>query len=463
MTANMTLPPPASPEPRSDDKGQRPRAPVSDHSAPGSHAAWLLPLTSRKTTQLSKHDGPLFFVGIDWAAAEHAICVLDQTGKKAAAFTIAHTATGFTRLAARLAKLGTPAQMPIAIERPDGRLVDALLEAGHPVLPVKPTAIKTWRESEAPSGAKSDPGDAAVIADYLRVRFHRLRPAAPLSGHTTSVRAVARTRSELVEARVAATNQLAALLDAHWPGAKAIFANLESAIALTFLTAYPTAASATGLTEQHLAEFCAQHGYSGKKPAAVLMARLRSAPAGTLDPVACEGIRAATLAQVGVLTALNTAIKNLDRASGQAMDTHPDGKIFRSFPRAGTINASQILAEWGEARAAFDHPDAIAALAGITPVTKASGKHRSVSFRWACNKRLRVAITTFAANSRFSSPWAADVYDRARASGKDHPHATRILARAWVRVMWRCWQDGTTYDPTLHGNARRPAEMQAAA
>ncbi|MGH4019750.1 MAG: IS110 family transposase [Pseudonocardiaceae bacterium] len=412
---------------------------------------------------LSQHDGPLFFVGIDWAATEHAVCVLDRDGRKTAAFTIAHTVAGFDRLAARLSKLGPTEQVPVAIERPDGRLVDALLEAGHPVLPVKPNAIKTWREAEVLSGAKSDPGDAHVIADYLRVRFHRLRPAAPLSGHTKALRAVVRTRTDLVEARITATNQLAALLDAHWPGAKAIFANIESAIALAFLTAYPTAASAASLTEKRLAAFCKEQGYSGKKPAAVLLARLRGAPAGTLDPVVSEGIRDAVLAQVGMLTALNTAIKTLDRSIAEKMDTHPDGEIFRSFPRAGIINAAQILAEWGDARAAFDHPDAIAALAGITPVTKASGKQRGVSFRWACNKRLRLAITTFAANSRFSSPWATDIYQRARASGKDHPHATRILARAWVRVIWRCWQNNTPYDPTLHGNARQSTEQQVAA
>jgi transposase len=418
---------------------------------------------SRKTTQLSQHDGPLFFVGIDWAAAEHAVCVLDSDGRKAAAFTIDHTATGFARLAARLGKLGAAEQVPVAIERPDGRLVDALLEAGHPVLPVKPTAIKAWREAEVLSGAKSDPGDAHVIADYLRVRIHRLRPAAPLSGPTKALRTVVRTRGDLVESRVAATNQLAALLDTHWPGAKAIFANIESAIALAFLTQYPTAASATRLTEKRLAAFCAQQGYSGKKPAAVLLARLRSAPAGTLDPVVSEGIGDAVLAQVGVLKALNTAIKNLDRSIAEKIDTHPDGRIFQSFPRAGTVNAAQILAEWGDARAAFTHPDTIAALAGITPVTKASGKQRGVSFRWACNKRLRVAITTFAANSRFASPWAADIYDRARASGKDHPHATRILARAWVRVIWRCWQNGTPYDPALHAGAQHHINQQVAA
>lgn len=387
------------------------------------------------------------------------------------AFTVEHTAAAFARLAARLGKLGKAGQATVAIERPDGRLVDALLEAGHPVLPVKPNAIKTWRESEVLPGAKSDPGDAEVIADYLRVRFHRLRPAAPLPGHTKALPAVIRTRGDLVgdlvDARVAATNQLAALLDGHWPGAKAIFANIESAIALAFLTQYPTAVSATGLTEKRLTEFCAQQGYSGKKPAAVLLTRLRSAPARTPDPVASEGIRDAVLAQVGVLTALNTAIntaiKNLDRSTSQRMDTHPDGEIFRSFPRSGTINAGQILAEWGDAREVFDHPDQVAALAGITPVTKAPGKHRGVSFRWTCNKRPRQAITTFAANSRFASPWAADIYDRARASGKDHQHTTRILARAWIRVIWRCWQNSTPYDPALHGGTRQRTEQQAAA
>ncbi|MEV0705912.1 IS110 family transposase [Saccharopolyspora sp. NPDC050389] len=412
---------------------------------------------------MSLEDGPLFFVGIDWAATEHAVCVLERTGRKVAAFTIEHTAAGFARLAARLDKLGDTELTAVAIERPDGRLVDALLEAGHPVMPVKPNAIKTWREAEVLSGAKSDPGDAHVIADYLRVRIHRLRPAVPYSGSTKALRTVTRTRGDLVDARVAAVNQLAALLDAHWPGAKVIFASLFSAIALAFLTKYPTAASAASLTEKRLAAFCAKQGYSGKKPAAVLLARLRSAPAGTTDPDLSGGVRVAVLAQIGVITALNTAIKDLDRAIAEKMDAHPDGEIFRSFPRAGTVNAAQILAEWGDAREAFGHPDAIAALAGITPVTKASGKQRGVSFRWACNKRLRQAITTFAANSRHASPWAADIYNRARASGKDHPHATRILARAWVRVMWRCWQNSTPYDPALHGGARPDAEQQVAA
>jgi transposase len=452
----MTLPPPApSGTGLTDDRGMLLAVPVSDHSAAGPTPVVSLPrVSSRKATRLSLVEA-LFFVGIDWAARVHAVCALDGSGRKVAAFTIEHTAAGFAKLADRLGKLADdPESVPIAIERPDGRLVDALLEAGHPVVPVKPNAIKTWREGEVLSGAKSDAGDAQVIAEYLRLRAGRLRPAVPYSDDTKALRTVSRTRTDLVEARVAATNQLAALLDSHWPGAKEIFADVASPIALAFLTRYPTPSAAASLGVKRMAAFCAKHGYSGRRSPQALLDRLHSAPAGSTGPALTEALRDAVLAHVGVLAALNTAIKDMDRSVAAHLAEHPDGQVFASFPRAGTINAAQILAEWGDARDAYTGPEAIAALGGLVPVTRASGKHRGVSFRWACNKRLRVAITTFADNSRHESPWAADIYKRARASGKDHPHAVRILARAWVRVMWRCWLNGTPYDPALHNGAQ---------
>ena len=406
--------------------------------------------------------GALLFVGIDWAARTHAVCVLDPAGRQVAAFAIEHTAAGFAGLIARLGKLGDPAGVPVAIERPDGRLVDALLAAGYPVVPVKPNAIKTWREGEVISGAKSDPGDAQVIAEYLRLRAHRLRAATPLSEHTTALRTVSRTRTDLVGARVAATNQLCAPLDGHWPGAKEVFADVASPISLAFLTRYPSPAHAAGLGDKRMAAFLTKHGYSGRRTAAELLTRLRAAPTGTTSPAVAEALRDAVLALVGVLTALNTAIRDLDRSNAAHLHEHPDGAVFTSLPRAGQVNAAQIRAELAEFDA-YTGPDAIAALAGLVPVTRASGKHRAVSFRWACNKRLRVALTTFADNSRHASPWAADIYRRARASGKDHPHAVRILARAWVRVIWRCWTDQQPYDPTRHGGAARNLDAQTAA
>src|ERR1700757_433890 len=379
---------------------------------------------------------------------------MDAAGKILSQFMIEHSADGIAMLVRRLAKLADPADVPVAMERPNGRLVDLLLEAGHPVVPVKPNAIKTWREGEVLSGAKSDAGDAAVIAEYLRLRQHRLRTATPHSSETKALRTVVRTRDDLVEMRVAATNQLAALLDAHWPGAKAIFADVESPISLAFLTRYPTPASAARLGQQRLAAFLAKHGYSGRRPPAVLLQPLRQTPPGTTDETITAALADAVAALVGVLTTLNTAIKNLNRSIAARLGEHPDAKIFTSLPRSGRINAAQMLAEWGDCRQAYDGPDSVAALAGCTPVTKASGKHKAVHFRWASNKRFRAAITAFADNSRHESPWAAKIYNDARAAKKDHPHAVRILARAWIRVIWRCWLNGVAYDPAQHGAAR---------
>jgi transposase len=395
----------------------------------------------------------LFFTGIDWAAETHAVCVMNAAGKIAAEFTIEHSADGIATLIRRLARHGLAGVMPVAIERPDGRLVDLLLEAGHLVVPVKPNAIKTWRDGEVLSGAKSDAGDAAVIAGYLRLRAHKLKAAAPYSGETKALRTVVRTRGDLVEMRVAATNQLPALLEAHWPGARAIFADAGSPVSLEFLTRYPTPAAAAHLGEKRMAAFCVKHGYSGRRTAAELLARLRSAPAGAAGETLTEALRDAVLAAAAVLTALNASVKNLDRSIAAHLGEHPDSVIFTSLPRSGQINAAQVLAEWGDTRQAYEHPDSVAALAGVTPVTRESGKHRAVHFRWASGKRFRVAITTFADNSRHASPWAAKIYNDARASGKDHPHAIRILARAWIRVIWRCWLDGVPYDPAQHGAA----------
>jgi transposase len=399
-----------------------------------------------------------FFTGIDWASAEHAVCVLDAAGKITAQFTIAHSAEGIASLVRRLARYGDPADLPVAIERPSGRLVDLLLQAGHPVVPVSPNAIKTWREGEVLSGAKSDAGDAAVIAEYLRLRSHRLQPAAPYSDETRALRTAVRTRDDLVQMRVAATNQLAALLDAHWPGAKAVFADVESPVSLEFLTRYPTPAAARHLGEKRMAAFLIKHGYSGRRPAAQLLDRLRQAPPGSTGEALTEALRDAVLALAAVLRALNGAIKDLDRSAAAHLGEHPDGPIFTSLPRSGQVNAAQMLAEWGDCRQAYAGPDSVAALAGVSPVTRQSGKHRSVSFRWACSKRFRRAITTFADNSRHASPWAAQVYAAARAAGKDHPHAIRILARAWIRVIWPCWINGVPYDPTRHGAAAALAE-----
>src|SRR5260370_83132 len=243
----------------------------------------------------------LFFTGIDWAAEAHAVCVMDAGGKIVAEFTIEHSGDGVAVLIRRLARDGAPGDMPVAIERPDGRLVDLLLEAGHPVVPVKPDASRAGRDGGVVSGAKADAGDAAVIAGYLRLRARKLTVAVPYCDETRALRTVVRARGDLVEMRVAATNQLSALLEAHWPGAKAIFADVESPISLEFLTRYPTPESASHLGEKRMAAFLVKHGYCGRRTPAQLPTRLRAAPAGTSLEALREALRDAVLAAVAGL------------------------------------------------------------------------------------------------------------------------------------------------------------------
>lgn len=213
-----------------------------------------------------------------------------------------------------------------------------------------------------------------------------------------------RSRTDLIEQRVAAANQLNAVLDTFWPGAKAVFADIWTPIALEFLERYPSPGSAARLGERRIAAFLTEHAYSGRRPAAELVDRLRSAPDGAPDGPEAEARRDTVLAMVRALRALGRAIKDLDRSVAAHLDEHPDAQIFRSLPRSGQINAAQMLAEWGDCREAFDSPEAVAALCGTTPVTKKSGKHEAVHVRWACNKRFRIAMTTFADNSPRASP-----------------------------------------------------------
>ena len=271
-----------------------------------------------------------------------------------------------------------------------------------------------------------------MIAEYLRLRQHRLRTAALYSDETLALRTVVRSRGDLVEMRVAAINQLPALLEAHWPGAKAIFADVGSPDQPGVpdpLAATPAAAAHLG--EKRMAAFLVKHGYCGRRPAAELLARLRAAPAGTSRESLTEALRDAVLAAVGVLAALNGGGQEPRPLGGPP--TSESTRTARSSRRCqGRVRSTppRCCAERGDCRQAYDGPDSVAALAGCTPVTSQSGKHRAVHFRWACNKRFRVAVTTFADNSRHASPWAAKIYNDARASGKDHPHAVRILARA---------------------------------
>jgi transposase len=395
-----------------------------------------------------------YFVGLDWASQAHAVCVINEHAQIIWRSTIPHTAAGLAELRTRLARLAPPATLPVAVERPSGLLIDSLVDGGFIVVPIHPNALHASRPRYAAAQGKSDAGDAFILADLLRTDGHRFRPLQPLSDETRALRALVRTRDALVTQRTALANQLRALLESFWPGAAQIFADVDSPIALAFLSRYPTPHSAHRLGEKRLAAFLGAHHYSGRRSPADLLARLQQAPPATCGEVECEAKGQLVRAVVAVLEPLVRQLQHVSSAIEHAIAVHADGPTLMSFPRAGRINAAQILAELGDDRRRFASFEHLAAEAGVAPVTQASGKHRAVTFRWACTKRLRLALTTFADNSRHASQWAAHVYQQARTRGGDHPHAIRILARAWLRVVWRCWQDHTSYNPTHHQAAR---------
>lgn len=390
-----------------------------------------------------------YFAGIDWASRAHAVCVVDAAGRVVLRLDIAHSQEGIERL---IRQLKSFKGLRVAIERPSGVLVDALIEAGLSVVPIHPNVLKASRPRYQARG-KSDPGDAYMLADILRTDGHRFRSLDPQTDELRALRALVRSRDDLVAERTALANQLRSLLESYWPGAVEIFADVDSPIALAFIDRYPTAHSASRLGEKRLAAFLAQHSYCGRRAPAALLERLHSAAKGCVGELEAEAKGELARSLAAILGRLVAELAKLSARIEHTVANLADGQILMSFPRSGRICAAQILSELGSVRERFPTEAQLAAEAGVAPVTFKSGKQCSVTFRWACNHRLRSALTCFADNSRHGNAWAADVYHRARTRGCDHPHAVRILARAWVRVLWRAWFTRTPYQPHLHRGA----------
>ncbi|MGH2768030.1 MAG: IS110 family transposase [Actinomycetota bacterium] len=345
----------------------------------------------------------------DWASETHHVTVIDGEGEILDSFSVNHTEEGIAAASRRLGRHGEPAELPVAIERPSGLVVQRLLAAGYPVVSIHPNAFEAARPRWGASRAKSDPGDSFRLADFLRTDGHRLRVLEPLDAPTRHLQALSRMRDDHAEAKVAATNQLTAVLDAHWPGGPAIFGRLDSPIALAFLDDYPTPESASRLGESRMAMFCRRHSYCRRSPAELLV-RLRAAPVAPalLKPeVLAELVRA----QVRLLRTLLSTIADLDRALGAALVAHPKARLLENLPRMGEINLAQVVAQVG-------------------PILDRAHDCEHLSAR-------------------------------ARARGKRHPQAIRIVMQGWMRVIWACWHTEVAYDPVNHGGEKRIAQRLA--
>lgn len=389
---------------------------------------------------------PTRYAGVDWASRSHAVCVVDERGEPVERFGVEHTEAGLRTLGRRLAKTGVA---QVAIERPDGPVIEALFDAGLEVYVIASRHVKALRTRYGTAGNKDDRGDAFILADVLRTDGRRLRPLRPDSPPTVTLRATVRARKDLVQTRTRLTQQLRAHLELVYPGAVGLFFDLDSPIALRFLVRFPSATRAAWLSPKRMAAWLRGEGYCGRTSPDELHRRLTTAPAGITGPEA-EARAAVTLAFVRMLLVVREQVAELEARIREQLELHPDGAIFQSLPRAGQVRAAALLAEIGDVRERFPTPESLACLAGAAPSTRQSGQHLAVTFRFACDKKLRDALVDFAEDSRHASPWAAKVYGDAIARHKTHPHAGRILARAWVYVLWRCWQDRVPYDPARH-------------
>ena len=389
------------------------------------------------------------YAGVDWASEKHDVLVCDEAGEELLAASFAHDEAGLRSLCRQLLRLKVEL---VAIERPDGLLVERLLDAGLRLLPLHPNQVAATRARFRAAGGKSDRFDAFVLCELARTDHHRFRVLEPDSDQTKALRALSRAREDLVGARVALTNQLRSELERFWPGPIGLFSALDSQISLAFLERYPSPVDARTLGEKRLQAFLSRERYSGRQKPAQLLSKLRRAPEGRVGDAELTARRALVLALVAAIGPLVAQISKLDREIARALREHPDGAIFTSLFKDpdSVICAAQLLSEVGDCRARYLTGDALAADAGQAAVAIESGKRKTACFRWACNKRLRSAFCTLADSTRQWHPWAQDRYAAARARGHDHPRALRTVGRAWCRVVWRCWQDGVPYDPARH-------------
>lgn len=389
--------------------------------------------------------------GLDWASEWHDIRISDEHGQLLIEQRFAHDEAGLSALIDLLLEQQV---IRVGIERPDGLLVGRLLVAGIRVLAIHPNQVAAARDRFRAAAGKSDQFDAFVLCELARTDHHRFAALAPSSDETMALRVLVRAREDLVGIRVHLANQLRAELDASWPGAKQIFADVDSPIGLAFLARYPAPSDTQGLGPKRLESFLARHAYCGRRSPEQLLARLHAAPVAALGELEADARRSAIAGLAATLAPIVTQIRQLTSQIAGAVRAHPDGPIFLSFfkdPKS-VVCAAGLLAEIGDNRARYPTRDSLAADAGQAPVAKESGKRRHATFRWACDKRLRSHIGVLSDATRHWHPWAHKVYADATNRGCDHPHATRILGRAWTRIIWRCWQDAVPYDPAHHGN-----------
>lgn len=390
----------------------------------------------------------MIFVGVDWAEAHHDICVLDELGRTLARRRIADGLEGVAQLHSLLAEHATePEQVVIGTETDRGLVVGALLAARYQVYAINPLAASRYRERHVTSRAKSDSGDAKVLADLVRTDRHNHRQVAGDTELAASLQVLARAHQNLIWSRQRLANQLRSNLREYYPAAlAALGTELAQPIALGVLEAAPTPEVGRSLSRAKLEAILRRAGrVRGVAPSAALIQAQLRAPQLSAPPMVSAAYGRSVAATVRILRELTAQLASLETELAPNFEKHPDAEIYRSLPGLGVVLGARVLAEFGDDRTRFAHPKARKNYAGCSPITKASGKSRTVLARWARNRRLADACYQWAFCSLSGSAGARRYYHALRQRGKTHQQALRALANRLVGILHGCLIHRQTY------------------
>jgi hypothetical protein len=388
------------------------------------------------------------FVGHDWAEAHHDVFVEDEAGRRLAGGRLPEGVEGVARFHALVAEhVEDPSEVVVATETDRGLFVGSLVAAGYTVLAVNPMSTSRYRERHTTSGAKSDPGDARVLAELARTDHHNHRPIAGDSDLVESIKVLARAHQGLIWTRHRQTNQLRSVLREFYPAALDAFGELAGSDALAVLALAPTPTLGRQLSRSKIASALRRSGRQRRidERAAEIQAALRSEQLAAPDMVA-ESMGAVVKALVGITAELTTQIAVLETQLADRFDQHPDAKIIRSLPGLGMILGARALAEFGDDPNRYVDAKSRKNYAGTSPITRASGKSHVVLARYARNRRLADACYLWAFAAVTASPGARTFYDHRRANGDTHNRALRALANRLVGILHGCLRHGTPYD-----------------
>ena len=409
----------------------------------------------------------MLFVGVDWAEAQHAACLMEAGGRVIRRLTVAHTAAGLKGLYAAIRAVEpTPAEVQVAIERPDGLLVEGLLAAGYVVYALNPKAVERYRERTRVAGGKTDPADAELLARILVTDRDRHQALQPSSAQVQELHVLARQDEVASRDQRRLLNRLRQQLLAVFPAMLEAFPDLKTVTALAFLERWPTATAARSLSPAEIEAFLRQYGHNRPQAAATRSHAAFQAEALTAPTHLAAAHAGAIQLAARQLLLLRSQRQAWEKRLRELLDgdqAHPDGEILLSLPGLDARLAARVLGEIGDRRERFPTPAALQSYAGTAPVTKASGRTRIVVARTACNHYLRQALLRWAFCSLTRSTWARDAYDQHRAAGKTHFAALRILANRWLGILHHLLATGHHYDEAIHQRNRSRATADSAA